>query len=215
MASARTGAERAEPEPERAVRRRRWRQRAGGRAGCAGDRSRASRGGRGERAAGRERAPGARGGRATLLFLIQWRVSGPAAASGGAGERQPQRAGEGELERGPASGPGSAAGSEGEPLRRRRGSPSGLAADCGAGEPRENTTSLPARALSCCLPLCETSLSPSTMIVKSPQPRGTVPPMASQSTEETPHLNPISVYQNANGTPDGKFYSNQGKIENI
>lgn len=113
MASARTGAERAEPEPERAVRRRRWRQRAGGRAGCAGDRSRASRGGRGERAAGRERAPGARGGRATLLFLIQWRVSGPAAASGGAGERQPQRAGEGELERGPASGPGSAAGGGG------------------------------------------------------------------------------------------------------
>lgn len=57
-------------------------------AGCAGDASRAGAGGRrGPRGGNGHRGPGA-GGRAgvwgTLLFLIQWRIAGPAAASGGA-----------------------------------------------------------------------------------------------------------------------------------
>ncbi|XP_031518791.1 histone H3-like 4 [Papio anubis] len=84
MASARTGAERAEPEPERALQRQ---------AGL-GSASRS--------------APG-RG---------SWR----GALRAGRARRQ---------------------GAEGEPLRRLRGSPSGLAADRGAGEPRENTTFVP------------------------------------------------------------------------
>lgn len=57
-------------------------------AGCAGDASRAGAGGRrGPRGGNGHPGPGA-GGRAgvwgTLLFLIQWRIAGPAAAAGGA-----------------------------------------------------------------------------------------------------------------------------------
>lgn len=79
MAAARTGAEPSRAEPERWVCPRR--QRAARATGA--ERERAWRAGHREGAGTRGRGP-AGGGGGALLFLIQWRIAGPAAASGGA-----------------------------------------------------------------------------------------------------------------------------------